>query len=270
MSPRLLLVAFLSAVVTVGCAKATLVDSDGGDDGGGDAAEDAGDDAIDASTCATQPCDILTQCGCEATPQTPVCDLDFQNLATGATKCRANNFDGDETTTCTMAATCAALHVCVGGRCRKYCDSDDDCPGAGGLCIVNLTYNNMDIPGAVTCTTDCVPTSTANPTCPAGWGCHVYYYDPDAMVTGDERYLTDCAAAPASGGGVGASCTTNANCQPGLDCVTLNPGGTQCRPTCMCQPGNCAAGSCPAGSGSCHSFAPEVIIGTQTYGSCFP
>ena len=118
-----------------------------------------------------------------------MCDLDFANVATGATKCRADNFHGTESTLCTMATTCAAEHVCV-GRCRQYCMTDDECPGAGGLCIINLTYGNppMNIPGVTTCTTDCIPTQTANTTCPTGWACHVYSDQP----TG--RFLTDCNA----------------------------------------------------------------------------
>jgi hypothetical protein len=250
-------------------------DGDGGDEP--DAPVDATPiDAIDASTCPGTPCSILDQCGCESTPTTPVCDLDFQMLTTGATKCRMRNTTvvGDETQTCTMTTTCAALHVCVGGRCRKYCDDDDDCAGPGGLCIIDLTQGNppMPIPGApVTCTTDCIPTQASNATCPPTWACHVFLDDPTpaAPDSGDERYLSDCLAPPQSGGGVGASCTGNQNCAAGLDCVTLNPGGTQCRPTCNCPGGNCAAGSCPTGTGTCRGFSPPVVIGTATYGTCF-
>lgn len=280
---RVLVVLALALVATVGCASSKYADPDAttgdGDGGGGgdDAATDApAIDAIDASTCARSPCDILSQCGCEATPATPVCDLDFQMLTSGATKCRARNTTvaGDETTTCTMTTTCAGGHVCVGGRCRRYCADDDGCPGAGGLCIIDLTQGTppMPIPGAPsTCSTDCVPTAATNVTCPATWACHVYLDDPTPATpaSGDERYLSDCAAPPASGGTVGATCTGNQGCAAGLDCVTLNPGGTQCRPTCACPGGNCAAGTCPGGTGTCRGFNPPVVIGTATYGTCF-
>lgn len=271
MSSRALAASVIAIVAAAACAKGNV-------GGTGVDADQLDGDSIDApidgpvSTCARQPCDILTQCGCEATPNTPVCDLDFANLATGATKCRADNFHGTETTTCTMATTCAADHVCVGGRCRMYCDDDNDCPGAGGLCIIALNASGAPIPDAPkTCTTDCVPSQTANPTCPTGWACHVYQDNPDGstMPNGDERYLTDCDAPPGTGGGVGAACTGNPSCQPGLDCVTLNPGGNQCRPSCMCPGGNCAAGACTAGSGSCHGFTTPVVIGAVTYGTCF-
>lgn len=276
-----LIVTIVTIVAIAACASArTGGDVDGGDDGDAITADAPTDapaiDAIDAPVCPGVPCSILDQCGCEATPQTPVCDLDFTMLSTGATKCRMRNTTvvGDETQTCTMTATCAALHVCVGGRCRKYCDDDDDCAGPGGLCIIDLTYGNppMPIPGApVTCTTDCIPTAVTNPTCPPSWACHIFIDDPTpgAPDSGDERYLSDCLAPPQSGGGVGAACTSNQACAAGLDCVTLTPGGQQCRPTCECPSGNCAAGTCPTGSGTCRGFAPPVVIGTATYGTCF-
>jgi len=278
------LVLLLLSLGTLGaCASSRYAEPDaaGGDDGDGGATDDAavdgpGVDAIDASTCARSPCDILGQAGCEARPARPVWALDFTMLTTGATKCRARNTTvaGDETTTCTMTTTCAPAHVCVGGRCRRYCDDDLDCPGAGGLCIIDLTQGTppMPIPGApATCSTDCVPTAATNVTCPATWACHVFLDDPTPATpaSGDERYLSDCLAPPATGGGVGATCTGNQACAAGLDCVTLNPGGTVCRPTCACPGGNCAAGTCPASTGSCRGFNPPVVIGTATYGTCF-
>lgn len=272
---RRALVLLVAVVAALGaCASSTYQSPDAGDDDGDGGVDpiDAGVDATDASACVRQPCDILSQCGCEGTPSTPVCDLDFTMLATGATRCRANNFGGTEITTRTMAATCGPGHVCVGGRCRKYCGNDDDCAGPGGLCMIELTQGNppMPIPDAPeTCSTDCVPTQAANATCPAGWACHIFLDDPTPGTAGDERYLTDCSAPPASGGGVGATCSGNSSCQPGLDCVNLNPGGPQCRPTCLCPGGNCAAGTCPGGSGSCRGYTTPVVIGTTTYGACF-
>ena len=251
--------------VLAACARATYEGPDAADEGE-DAAVDARltDAPTDAagSQCSRQPCSILPQCGCDL-PAAPVCDLDFQNLATGATKCRADNFSGTETTVCSMAATCAAEHVCV-GRCRRYCDDDDDCPGPGGLCVIKLTTGNppMNIPDVTTCTTDCVPTQLAPATCPATWACHVYRAASGA-------YLTDCEPPPASGGTTGTVCSDNGDCKAGLDCVNLMPGGPQCRPTCLCPGGNCAAGACAGGTGSCRGYTTPVVIGAQTYGACF-
>jgi|JI10StandDraft_1071094.scaffolds.fasta_scaffold104249_3 hypothetical protein len=256
----------VALIALTACARATYEGPDAADEGPIDARADAATDATpDApgSQCSRQPCSILPQCGCADNTAAPVCDLDFQNLATGATKCRADNFHGTETTVCTMAATCAAEHVCV-GRCRRYCDDDDDCPGPGGLCIIKLNSGATEVPGVTTCTTDCVPSQAANLTCPATWGCHIY-----REAAGAQRYLTDCAPTPASGGAVGAVCANNDACRPGLDCVNLNPGGPQCRPTCMCPGGNCAAGLCAGGTGSCRAYTTPVVIGGVTYGACF-
>ncbi|KAB2895647.1 MAG: hypothetical protein F9K40_16045 [Kofleriaceae bacterium] len=262
--------AFLcSLVVLAGCASANV-------NGGADATEDASDttDAaveIDAAACARTPCDILSQCGCESNATTPVCDLDFNQLPVGATKCRASTLDGTETSTCSATTTCGPLHVCVGGRCRKYCDDNDDCAGPGGLCLIDLTYGNppMNIPMAPkTCTTDCNPTAVTNATCPASWACHIYFDDPDSMTMGDERYLTDCE--PQGGGGLDAACTGNRSCNAGLDCVTFSSGGSRCRPTCICPNGNCAGGSCPMlNSGSCRDYTTAPVIGGVTYGACY-
>ncbi|HUQ01057.1 MAG TPA: hypothetical protein VM261_01120 [Kofleriaceae bacterium] len=269
MSLRVLLVLSL---VLAGCASANVNNgADAADDGDGGGEIDAAPD-IDAMACARTPCDILSQCGCEATPQSPVCDLDFNQLPVGATKCRASTLNGTEVTTCSATNTCAAQHVCVGGRCRKYCDDEADCAGPGGICLIDLTYGNpaMTIPNAPkTCTTDCNPVAASNATCPTGWACHIYVEDPTPPpgANGDETFLTDCNAP--GGVGLGGTCTGNSSCNPGFDCVTLNPGGNQCRPSCACPGGNCAAGACPGGSGSCRAYTNPPVIGGVTYGVCF-
>ncbi|MBK9037334.1 MAG: hypothetical protein IPL61_39850 [Myxococcales bacterium] len=257
-------------LMIAGCASGTVVSGDGGGgDGGGDVDSSGGDpdgpppvDAgVDGPPCANSPCDLYAQCGCAAAA--PVCDLDPAMLATGATACRVDMFGGTEGTTCTRSSTCAAGHSCVGGRCRRFCQDDATCPGAGGLCILTVSTGATTIPGVTMCTTDCAPTSTTNASCPAGWACHVYFDQAGS------RYLSDCDAPPASGGTVGATCAGNDSCAPGLDCVTLNPGGPQCRPTCVCPGGNCAAGACAGGTGSCRGFTTPVVIGAVTYGACF-
>lgn len=270
---RRLVVAVLVLLVAA-CAKGSVA---GDGDGGVDTAvpvdaTDAPIDAIDAAACATAPCDIYDQCGCESMAGY-VCDLDPDLFATGGTECRQNLLNGTELTACSRNSTCSALHSCVGQRCRKYCMTDDDCPGAGGLCVIRPTApGGGEIPGVVMCTSDCVPSqANNNATCPMGWACHIYVDDPTPLDPpgADSRWLTDCGPPPASGGGVGAACTSHNSCAPGLDCVTLNPGGQQCRPTCTCPGGSCAAGACAPGSGSCRGFTTPVVIGGVTYGSCF-
>jgi len=262
----------IALAMTAGCARATIAgNDDGGLDGTGqpDATDAAPSiDAIDASACATAPCDIYAQCGCEATPGA-VCDLDGTMLAAGATACRQDLLHGDETLACTRDTSCAARHGCIGGRCRRYCMTDDDCPGEGGLCAIHPTFNSQQIPGVTNCSTDCVPTQATNPSCPPAWACHIFVDDPTPTVpdNGDDRFMSDCTAPGA--GAVGAACTNNGSCAAGLDCISLNPGGNQCRPNCLCPGGNCAAGACPGGSGSCRGFTDPVVIGAATYGTCF-
>jgi hypothetical protein len=269
MSLRFLLALVVATLAACASARTSGTDVDASTDDGSVDLTDAPPE-IDAMECARTPCDILTQCGC-TNAQTPVCDLDFNQLPVGATKCRANLLDGTETTTCSATNTCAPLHVCVGGRCRKYCDDDDDCAGPGGICLIKLTYGNppMDIPNApATCTTDCNPVATTNPTCPTNWACHIYVNDPTPGTAGDESFLTDCAGQ--GGIGVGGACPNgNSQCNAGLDCINLNPGGLQCHPTCICPGGNCATGTCPSGTGSCRGYTTPVVIAGTTYGACF-
>lgn len=253
----------LAVLLVAGCASGRVAGVDGGDNDGGGGGPDATaiDAGIDAVPCANSPCDLYDQCGCTGTAS--VCDLDPSMLATGATACRSDESGGTEGTVCTRSTICAAGHSCVGGRCRRYCQDDATCPGDGGLCILSVTTGSTTIPGVTMCTTDCVPTSTTSPSCPANWACHVYFDQPG------NRYLTDCSAPPASGGTAGATCARNEDCRPGLDCINLTPGGMQCRPTCTCAGTNCGVGTCPSGTGSCRGFTTPVTIGAATYGACF-
>jgi hypothetical protein len=272
---RLALTCFV--VCVVGCASA----KDGGSGGPTDASSSSGNpdghggqgtidapgaSAADANSCSHQPCTLAPQCGCAAGMS---CDLDGANLATGGTVCRAAGA-GTEATLCTADTDCKVGNSCVGGRCRDLCATDNDCKsGAGALCIIQVQFGNppQDIPGAKVCTTDCDATSKTPAGCPATWGCHVYIETGGAM-----RNLTDCEPGPASGGGIGATCTSNASCQPGNDCIALTQGGVttnQCRPSCICPNLNCNAGTCPSGGGSCHAFNPAATIGTREYGTCF-
>jgi hypothetical protein len=221
---------------------------------------------IDASiSCPKSPCDLVQQCGCSS-PQ--VCDLDNSALPTGGTRCRDVTTPGQDQATCSSLNGCAGGFVCLGspGQCRRYCNGDSDCPGAGGLCLLTVQYdsgggNFMDVPGAVVCTKDCQPHLAANNNCPAGYGCHIFLDD----SMGD-RFLTDCTTAPASGGGDDAPCTTSSNCQPGYDCIRLTQGGETsnlCKQNCVV-----ASPSCDGGR-TCTAFGdPKPIIGGVEYGVC--
>lgn len=237
-----------------------------GDDGAApiDAAAIDAQELDAAPVCLGEPCSLVPQCGCDDTPATPACDLDFNNLATGATKCRADVMHGTESRLCGQPTTCGPGYVCA-GRCLRYCNVDDDCPGPGGLCILPILNGNEPVPGVKVCTTDCDPMAVANANCPNTWTCHLYN-----EAEGD-RWLTDCHLPPASGGTLGADCSTTSQCGPTLECVSdMGPGnGQRCRPVCACPGGNCAAGTCAPGTGVCNPYTPAATVGTMTYGRCF-
>lgn len=226
----------------------------------------------DANSCAKQPCSLSPQCGC---PANQACDLKNSELSTGGTECRAVSVAGTETSTCTAPETCAAGYVCLGspGHCRRWCAGDGDCTGAGSLCLLEVTYTGGNtVPGAVTCSKACDPVGTVNPTgCPPSdansrWGCHIFADDPDGTFgNGDERFLTDCTTAPATGGGDGVTCTSNSNCAPGYDCIALTTNGVttnQCKQSCAYLGGVCATGTCSRFN------EPRPVIGGVEYGVC--
>jgi hypothetical protein len=224
--------------------------------------------AIDALQCAKSPCSMVPQCGCGANM---ACDLDTSMLATGATACRAAGV-GTEATTCSLESTCTAGYGCIGGHCRKWCADDTTCAagGSGAICVIQVVYGTpaMNVPGAITCSTDCDPTAAAPAGGPTSWGCNVYYSNPDGVVgNADDKNFTDCD--PAGTAAAGGTCTSNANCPAAMDCISFTDGTMSCHPTCLCPSGNCAAGSCPSGTGSCHAFNPAANVGTREYGTCF-
>ena len=221
--------------------------------------------SIDADTCPGDPCQLAPQCGCPS----DACDLDVDQLPTGGVQCREVSTPGTESSACAALDECAAGFVCLGGHCRSYCNQQTSCPA--GQCIVQPVYESMSgmfepIPGTQVCTKNCSPEKSTNNGCPATpqFGCHFGYHDPDGIAdNGDEFYYSDCARAPASGGGNGADCTTlgDTGCQPGYECVNQG-GNTICRQICLVPNGACTVGACTA-------FADEGLqIGGVVYGVC--
>ncbi len=278
------------AVLLSACATASSGDdTDGGDgdgDGGGDGdgdgggnlpdadplAPDAPPGQIDANGCDQQPCSLVPQCGCA--PPT-VCDLNGSELDTGGTECRAVSTSGTDTADCSVPEECAAGYTCLGPtggqQCRRYCDGNADCVGAGSYCVLDVVYGSQSTPVcwdppagcAKVCSKSCDPASTAPPTCPAGFACHIYL---DGTT-----FLTDCDDAPASGGGQGAACQGSSSCAAGYDCLIT--GGSDCQTgTCSCFR-NCrylpAGGECAALGRTCTRFAaPRPTFNGTEYGYC--
>lgn len=250
---RLVLLVFaLSA-----CATASSGTSDGNgtrDDGG------VIDSAPDANTCATQPCSILPQCGCGGNN---ACDIDGSDLM--GTACRQIMSPGMESNTCTGPRDCAGGYVCLGAgaaSCHKYCAQNTDCGAPRGQCVIDITSNNMVIPGIPpACSSNCDPTSTNPAECPSTHKCGLF----TATHNGSPVKISDCSKA---GTGVQAtSCKVGTAgddtlCGKGYLCTTLD-GGTNfnCRRICQTSASNC-------GTRTCKSFTTPHTINGVEYGVC--
>jgi hypothetical protein len=212
---------------------------------------------IDASTgtCPTSPCDLVEQCGCAA-PQ--VCDLANDPIADG-NACRDVLTPGTEGDLCGGVTDCAGGYVCIGPvgqrSCRKWCNDSTDCGQPRGKCLIQITAGGEDIPGAITCSSNCDPTSTAPTECPSTWGCYIYLVDPDPNVSGDEETIADCE--PSGASIAGGTCADYGDCEEGHLCL-----GTTCRRMC-----DRAAPNCPGGQ-VCNQFNPPALMGGIEYGFC--
>ena len=271
MRPVLLLIACLAFA----CAKGSPAGGDGGAGAVDGAASGDGGGGVDADTCTAEPCSLLDQCGCGATQ---VCDLDRDQLASGATDCRDVTAPGTEQANCASSTECAAGYGCLGVadfmQCRRYCGEDGDC-GAGAHCIIEVTYTGdgggqEPVPGAVTCSKSCAIEASSANGCPADpqFGCRLFYEDPDGTAeSGDEYFFSDCGRAPASGGGDDVTCTSHASCKSGYGCVTFG-GEKRCKQTCVYGVDGAAGPRVCNGTGTCRQFTDTPMIGTTEYGYC--
>lgn len=215
--------------------------------------------SIDAEVCATQPCDLQTQCGC---PTTQACDLDFSDLM--GTACRNQVDTGTEGTSCggTFGSPqkCARKYICLGDStnrsCKHYCASNADCMGPRGQCVIQVTANNQPVPNAVTCSSNCDPSAASNPLCPAAWTCDLF----TATFMTVAHPIVDCRVAGAAG--QGATCSTTVGCAAGLSCITQ---GAVMKCAKICKPP--ANTGCPGGT-TCMSFGTPFSVGGTEYGAC--
>jgi len=258
-----LLLGIVAAVA--GCASARHngdIDASGGDDVI-DAVITTGPDAPpDANNCASQPCDVATQCGCALDHS---CDVDTSDLMGGA--CRPITSPGHETDTCTSLEECDRGYVCIGGAtassCKKYCTSNADCGSPRGQCVIDVSDGTTPIPGIPpVCSSNCDPASPTLTGCPAtGWKCGIF----NATHMGTDYNIADCAVA---GAGVqGSVCTGSGNgndalCAQNFLCTTVTGAAPyNCRRICTVGGGQC-------GGLTCLTFATPVIIGGTEYGVC--
>lgn len=220
------------------------------------------DAMVDANNCTVQPCTLAPQCGC---PSNQSCDIDPTDLMGNV--CRAVNSPGHETNTCGSFSECDVGYVCIGDgthdNCHKYCTSNTDCAAPRGQCVIQLTdASNNPIPGAVTCSSNCDPsTSSASTYCPASWKCGLF----SATYNSTTFDIADCEFAGT--GTQGTSCTVagagdDTKCAQNYTCATLNGTTFNCGKVIKY-----LTGSCPAGT-TLYEFNPALKIGGTEYGVC--
>lgn len=219
----------------------------------------------DANNCPVQPCTLAPQCGCDMT-QGLTCDIDTSTL--NSTICRHVNTPGRETSTCTSIGDCDFDYVCLGdGACHKYCATNNDCAGPRGQCVIQVVDGNMNpIAGAVICSSNCDPLTSAATYCPSGDKCAIF----TATFMGTDHDIADCEAFTGTGT-QGTDCTIagpngdDTKCAANYSCTTVNGTTFQCRHYCNV---NSPGTVCSSLGKSCIGFSTPLVIGGTTYGVC--
>lgn len=260
------LVIGLAAVIA--CATATREGPGSDGNGNGDGGKKDGG-YMDANNCATQPCDIPTQCGCGS----GACDIDGSDLM--GTACRMVTTPGHETSACVGPADCDRGYVCLGGAtdasCHKYCGSNGDCMGPRGQCLIDITTSSGAIPGIPpACSSSCDPANNAAGGCPSTLKCSIF----TVTHAGSDHDISDCAGMGTGSQGAtgsGTNCKVGSNgddtlCAANHLCTTVDANNTyfNCRRICTLNP---AGGQCTGGR-TCLGFSTALIIGGTTYGVC--
>jgi hypothetical protein len=210
----------------------------------------AGADA-GSSTCtppaASGTCNVFPSCGC---PAGQVCYPATQ--ATGMACLASTGLQ--EGTDCTTGV-CVSGFGCFGYLCKRYCQSDSDCPlvDSARACLQTTWSPGVDISGVLVCARVCDPVSPQNPSspllaCPAAFGCSA------AGTT--YPGASSCVKQPGAGT-TSSTCTTVADCLPGNYCST----GHTCNKYCF------TSTDCPAGS-TCNYFSTPEYAGTRSVGYC--
>ncbi len=223
-----------------------------GPDAGVDALPDA---APDAPTCASTPCDILPQCGCDGGM---ACDY---SVTIDALYCRPADAGATSTTRCDDSTHCAPGYTCAKyngyGTCRPYCTSTADC-GTRGLCVD--PFDHSSVPNL--CTSDCDPITQTGPTgCPADSKCSFAIFNGTANFacgarTENAPLHRDCSNAFDE--------PDDSRCAQGQQCVATSF-GLECARVCRVgSPGTV----CSSLGLSCFSLPNPFVLRGVEYGYC--
>ncbi|MDB4959416.1 MAG: hypothetical protein JWO36_6985 [Myxococcales bacterium] len=256
-------IAFIFALA--GCATAARPDLSGDAKNGSNQPIDAPITQIDANTCATQPCDILTQCGCG---MGMACDVDTTDLM--GTACRMLTTPGHETNTCGSLKDCDRGYVCLGAAgsstCKKYCSSSSDCGTPRGQCVIDVSNGTMVIPGIPSvCSSNCDPINTAIGGCPGGFKCGLFTQPHQSMTYG----IVDCTLAGTLTQGAncaGAGSGDDKLCAPNFLCTQL--GTTPVTYKCLKVCNKTANTGCVAAAPTCGGFGTPFLVAGTEYGVC--
>jgi hypothetical protein len=236
----------------------------GGQDGGTPDAADAGPsfpgcDPVDPSAGATM-CTAVQTCQVNCTSRKTECIMGGAG-APGA-RC-TTNADCEPGTQCFDYSSlgCTGVKVCL-----RFCSSNATCAavadggtGPGSFCEGRVPCGGVDT-SYHTCTFSCDPSSSAVAThggCPTGLACVLF-------GAGDQ---VDCTCPAATQTKTeGQSCTTGADCAPGLLCNAMS-GTTVCRPICPC---NAVGNACSVNANSCPTTGTRCVPLTNNtrYGVC--
>ncbi len=220
---------------------------------------DADTGTPDGDAAACSPCRLVDQCGCN--PATEACDLGGSYPSQGTTACRPVLIDGTGLDTCNDWTSCAAGYVCLGASgqasCKRYCSSDAECEGGGGLCVIEVTSGGTPIPGVKVCSPSCDPFTSSG--CPSGWACGAFS---DSV---EQRNFTWCAV---PGQGVNnAICSDDGQCAAGFTCVSVS-GTHRCKKYCDKGDGSPGCAANQTCVGLVDAAGHPLLVAGVSYGVC--
>ncbi|MEM9692812.1 MAG: hypothetical protein AAGA56_09725 [Myxococcota bacterium] len=273
------LVLLAATALVASCAEGTDTgreddDDDGGEtiptgsDGGSGGTTTTSDPATGGSggeeigPCDEDPCRLVSpQCGCPSSEQCSLVGVDRECIEAGDVPLgQVCNGPDQEAEVCQPGSLCTSFATKPNPTsiCKRFCTSDDQCPGPGGVCELVLR-DNADNALATLCSESCNPIN--NTGCPAGAMC-LLQLEINEDETAVERAFTVCANAGSRF--QGGSCEDFDDCAPGFTCI---------RPE-MAAPLQCAryvavtgANPCPPGT-SLGTFLPGAVVDGVEYGVC--